>query len=220
MPEQIQRPPLEYAPPPPSGFPLSYDFEQYKAGEMPIVIGRLMEGKSGGIRVTDRVAANGRKCLAFTDGRADQAWLPHWAMWLRQQDQGTVKISCDFLNDEQHPARFRIEFRDWSSSPWHGGPTVTVEADGRVKAGGRQLAMAAPGRWSRLEIRFTYGTGAAKTYTITLDSGDEKAKTLSDVLFASEQFTTCTWFGISSLDNDKAIYYLDNIKMAIDEYRR
>ncbi len=33
-----------------------------------------------------------------------------------------MKMSCDFLNDEQHPARFRIEFRDWSSSPWYGGP--------------------------------------------------------------------------------------------------
>jgi hypothetical protein len=217
LPEKIERPPLEYAPPPPSGLPFHYDFEQYEAGEMPIVIGNLMEGDSGRIRVTDQVAADGQRSLAFTDGPADQAWLPHWAMNLTPREQGTVKLSCDFLNDTQQPARFRIEFRDWSSSPWHGGPTVTVGADGVVTAGGRQLAVVAPGRWSHLEIHFDYGQDAPKTCRVSVGSRDGEAKVVEHVAFANDQFATCTWFGISSLDNDKTAYYLDNIQMTIDD---
>jgi len=61
LPEQIEREPLQYAPPPPSGFPLDYGFEDYEPGEMPIVVGRLMESESARIRVTDRVAAEGQE---------------------------------------------------------------------------------------------------------------------------------------------------------------
>ncbi len=96
LPKQIQREPLEYSPPPLSGFPLDYGFEQYESGEMPIVTGRMME--SGNLGTSDR-----------------------------------------------------------------------------------------------------------------------ETKTILDVPFASDQFTTCTWFGISSLDNNKAIYYLDNVRMTINE---
>ena len=94
--------------------------------------------------------------------------------------------------------------------------TVTVGADGAVTAGGRQLAVVTPGRWSHVEIRFNYGPGAPKSYAITLSDSDGETKSVTGVPFASDQFTTCTWFGVSSLDNDKAIYYLDNIRMAID----
>jgi len=219
LPEQIEREPLEYALPPPSGFPLDYGFEGYEPGEMPIVVGRLIEGKNCRIRVTDRVAAEGRNCLAFVDGPADRAWLPHWAAWLKRLEQGTVAMSCDLMNDEQHPGRFRIEFRDWSRSGWYGGPTVTVQPDGSVQAGGKELAMGASGRWAHLEIRFAFGPDAPKAYTITLGTDEEDTTTLSDVPFASDQFTTCTWFGVSSLDNEKAAYYLDNVKLQIDEGR-
>ena len=219
LPKQIEREPLEYAPPPPSGFPLDYGFEDYEAGEMPIVAGRLMESEICRIRVTDRVAADGRKSLAFTDGPADRAWLPHWAMWLRQGEQGTVKMSCNFLNDELHPARFRIEFRDWSGSRWHGGPTVTVQPNGAVQADGKELSVVAPGHWSHLEIRFAYGPDSPKKCAITLGTSGGETKTVSDIPFASNQFTVCTWFGISSLDNEKASYYLDNLRMTIDEGR-
>jgi len=50
-----------------------------------------------------------------------------------------------------------------------------------------------------------------------LRDSDGETKSVQGVPFASDQFTTCTWFGISSLDNSKAVYYLDNIRMAIDD---
>jgi hypothetical protein len=128
-------------------------------------------------------------------------------------------MSCDFRNDERRPARFRFEFRDWSGSRWHGGPTVTVEADGAVQAGGKRLAVVSPGLWSRLKIRFAYGAGAPKAFTIALDTADGETRTVSDVPFASDQFAACTWFGISSLGVDKASYYLDNLQITIDDGR-
>jgi hypothetical protein len=176
-----------------------------------------MESQSARIRVTDRVAAEGRNCLAFTDSPADPAWLPHWAAWLKRLEQGTVAMSCDLMNDKQHPARFRIEFRDWSQNGWHGGPTVTVQQDGSVYAGGEEIATVAPGRWAHLKIRFAFGPDAPKTCTITLGTDDGDTTKLSDAPFASDQFTTCTWFGISSLDNERAAYYLDSVKLRIDE---
>jgi len=216
-PNRIEREPLEYAPAPPSGFPLDYGFEDYEAGEMPIVVGRLMESDSCRIRVTDRVAADGRKSLALVDGPSERAWLPHWAIWLKQAERGTVKMSFDCLNDQRQPARFRVEFRDWSGSRWHAGPTVTVEPNGSVRAGKRELVVVAPGHWTHLAIRFSYGPGAPKRFAISVGARDGDTRTVSDIPFASDQFTTCTWFGISSLDNKGAAYYLDNVKMTIDD---
>ncbi len=216
LPESIQREPHEYAPPPPSGLPLDYGFEEYEPGEMPVVLGRLMESDSGRIRVTDRVAAEGGKSLAFTDGPADQAWLPHWALRLRPRERGTVRLSCDFFNDKEHPARFRLELRDWSSDRWHGGPTLTIEPDGVIRAGGRKVGFVKPGQWARLETRCAYGGGAAKTFTLRLTGGDGKTATVFDLPFASDRFATCTWFGISSLSREKAAFYLDNVKLSLD----
>ncbi|MFO7903842.1 MAG: hypothetical protein ACQESR_20115 [Planctomycetota bacterium] len=34
--------------------------------------------------------------------------------------------------------------------------------------------------------------------------------------YNSEQFSTCTSFGISSLDNQEGVYYLDNVTLDID----
>jgi len=131
-----------------------------------------------------------------------------------------VKTSFDYLNDQQHPARFRVEFRDWSGSRWHADPTVTVQPNGAVQAGGKELAVVAPGRWTHLEIRFPYGPDAPTTCTIIVGARDGETRTIPDILLASDQFTTCTWFGISSLDNKKATYCLDNVRMTIDDGRQ
>ncbi|MFO7903606.1 MAG: right-handed parallel beta-helix repeat-containing protein [Pirellulaceae bacterium] len=216
LPKQIQRQPLQYAPPPPSGIPFDYGFERYEPGAVPIVTGRLMEGENCHIRVTDKVSATGDRALAFTDGPADQTWLPHWALRLQERKRATVDMSCEFLNDAEAPARFRIEFRDWSGSQWHGGPTVTVAPDGAVRANGKELMKTSPGTWTHLEISFTYGSDAANTFTLKLQAEGQETKVISDLPFSSERFSTCTWFGISSLDNEKAAYYLDNVRLTID----
>lgn len=216
LPQQVERQPLKYAPPPPSAMPFDYGFEGYEEEDMPIVAGRLMESENCHIRVTDKVAADGQRSLAFTDGPAEQSWLPHWAVGFPEQDHGSVKMSCDFLNDKEAPARFRIEFRDWSGSQWHGGPTVTVYPDGTVRAGGKELMKTTPGTWVQLEISFAYGSDAENTFTIKLGSEDKETNVFPDLPFNSEQFYTCTWFGVSSLDNEKGMYYLDNVKLTLD----
>jgi hypothetical protein len=94
---------------------------------------------------------------------------------------------------------------------------VTAEPAGTVLAGGKRLAVLAPGKWSHLEVCFAYGADAPKTCEIRLGARDGEIKTVSDVPFASDRFTACTWFGISSLSNEKAAYYLDNVKLTIED---
>jgi hypothetical protein len=105
------------------------------------------------------------------------------------------------------------------------------EIDGQAHAGQQNATITAIGlrdsSFERCEIAH------AGSHAIRLDAGCQdnrivqchihdcgggaKAKVVENVPFASDQFATCTWFGISSLDNDRTAYYLDNMEMTIDD---
>ena len=216
MPDRIDREPHEFAPPPPKQ-PINYGFEGYEPGGTPLVRGRLNQAKNCSIAVSDEAAATGERSLKFTDGQAQQSWLPHWSIRLDGPEGGRVKFSSDIMNSKSQPARFSFEFRDWSGSSYHSGPTLWFDRDGTVRVGPRQVGTFQPDTWYHVEIEFDYGAGADKTFTLRIGEHGGKIKTIKDLPFESEQFTTCTWFGITSLENKKASYYVDNVKLNMEE---
>lgn len=220
LPEQIERELLQYAPPPPSPFPLDCDFEQFESGEPPILPGRLIEGAQTSIRVTDRTAADGAKSLAFVDGPEKRSYLPHWAVWFRDRAAGKIILACDVYNDAKQPARFRLEFRDWSADGWHAGPTITIDPSGTVLAGQKSIGVISPGRWAHLEVHFADESSAAKTFAVVLPNAEGQMKTVDGLPMPSGEFAKCTWFGISSLTNEKASFYVDNLRLAIGGAKR
>jgi hypothetical protein len=193
-------------------------FEAYEPGSLPLLPGRFYQGKNCRIEVTNRAAAKGEQSLAFIDGQDERSYLPHWAVRFPESPKGAITVSCDLMNDAKQPARFRLEFRDWSSGSWHGGPTVTVQSDGSVQAGGKNIGTARPGQWAHLEIRFASGPKVPRTFSLTLVDADGQRTSLSDLPMPDEQFSACTWFGISSLGNEPARYYLDNLHLAIENH--
>ena len=220
LPDKVEREPHEFAPPPPRP-DLDYDFEEYEAGEQPVVGGRLMEDENCRVRVTDRAAAKGQKSLMFVDGPAERRWYPHWVIKFAESSKsGKVTWSCDIMNDRDMPARFDAEFRDWSGSDWHRGPMLRFMPDGRVISDEKTVARLAPGQWGHFEIEFEFGPGAPNSYSLRLTKSDGETRTLEDLPFWDDDFDICTWFGFSSLDDSKAAYYVDNLKIQVEDAAR
>lgn len=216
MPDQVEREPHTFAPPP-SKPPVDYTFEGSDAGSWPSVRGRLTrEGKTS-ILVSDEAAASGQKSLKFTDGRADKGWYPAWSIRFDAGEKGTVSLRCDIMNAADSPAKFNVEFRDWSGSDYKTGPMLRINREGAVSVGGRKLASVEPGRWAHLEVSFQFGPDAPDTFTLKLTPRGGDTRVFEDLAFVDKSFATLTWFGFSSLGNQKAAYYVDNLKLTVEE---
>ncbi len=216
LPGTIERRPLQFAPPP-RNVPFFYDFESYGAGEVPMVVGRIVEDGACRIRTAQPGAAGSRACLQFTDAKSSRRWYPHWYVFFRPPEKGRVTFSCDLLNDEKTPARFNFAFRDYTTKPkWSCGPRVSVSPDGTLAAGNRQAGRIEPGTWTRVEIAFPFSPAAEKVFSLSVTPRGGKKVTVTDLPFGSEDFSACTWLGFSSLDDSKAAYRLDNIRMNIN----
>lgn len=216
LPDTIERRPLQFAPPP-RNVPFLYDFESYGAGEIPMVVGRIVEDGACRIRTAHTDSPGGNVCLKFSDAKSSRRWYPHWYVFFRPPEKGRVSFSCDLMNDEKTPARFSFAFRDYTTKPkWSCGPRVSISPDDTLATGKKQVGRIEPGTWTHVEIGFSFGPAAKKIFDITITPQDGTAVTGEDLPFGSEDFSACTWLGFSSLDDKEAAYYIDNIRMNID----
>ncbi len=209
-PDTIEREPHQFAPPPPKP-PISYDFETFKPGTVPLVRGRLHQGGETRIEVTDESSAAGKHALKFRDGSSDKNWFPHWSIRLDPEPLNRVQFSCDLLNSSASPARIHLAFRDWSGRSYHSGPLLRVLENGSVKVNGESVATMAPGTWTRVKV--TFNTDTKNTFTLHIGEPGGSMKTARDLPFRDEQFNKATWFGITSPGEKKATFYVDNLKL-------
>ena len=163
------------------------------------------------ILVTDEAAASGRQSLKFTDAPGIPAWQPHWYLTFKPRP-GQVTLSCDLMLNRDAPATARLEFRDWPTKPWKGGPTVTFGPDGQVQAGGSRVASIALGEWVHVQIEFQQGQGRPGGFTLRLGQ-----QTFDGLAFANGEFVAANWYGFSTLGRDAGSFYLDNFRLTAPE---
>jgi hypothetical protein len=119
------------------------------------------------------------------------------------------------MNHPSTPATIKLEFRDRSTHPFEGGPSLTIQPNGAITSGNKGLPRIPPGEWQRLEIEFESGPDNPKTYTLRIGKPGKPLTTLAPLPFASKAFTHCTWFGFSSLGNEKTAFYLDDLRLNV-----
>jgi hypothetical protein len=210
-PKQIERPPFS-PPAPPEPLRVSEDFEGLPVGaQMPgaNVIGETAEAR---IRVSGDTAASGRHSLKFIDAAGiEPVWNPH--MFLSPHlRSGTARAR--FALRLEHGGPFYHEWRD-NRSPYRVGPSLWFHADGRIAAGGREIARIPLEQWVRLEMLCPLGQEARGDYELRIDAPGNPRQTLTLPL-GSPEFDRLDWFGFVANGDSAAVMYLDDLHLAAE----
>ncbi|OGV68834.1 MAG: hypothetical protein A3K19_01755 [Lentisphaerae bacterium RIFOXYB12_FULL_65_16] len=201
IPSKIEAPPLQ----------LDDGFELSLVGAGPESAYISGETKGAAIRVTDEMAApGGKRSLKFLDAPGlDQIWNPH--MYYTPHDRrGVVRESFD-LRLEQGA----IVWHEWRTggSDYFVGPSLRISADGKLKAGDQELLTLPIGQWVRFELACTIGKQATGRYSLAITVPGQPPKEWND-LACHPRFKAIEWVGFVSNATEKAVFYLDNIRLA------
>ena len=212
LPKQVQFPPtvLPPAPEPPKPVPVDDGFEQTEPGQPPALATVHVEDRPDLLAVTDEAAAEGKRSLRFTDAPGLQhAFNPH--MYYQPHfRRGRASLGFDLRVDEG--AIVAHQWRD-AASPFRVGPSFRIDAGGKLQAGGKPLADVPTGQWIHVEIVCQLGREATGTYDLTLTLPGDPPQAFKQLPCGSDQFKRLDWLGFVSLAQDKAVFYLDNVKL-------
>ncbi|MGQ9732197.1 MAG: hypothetical protein ACUVX8_13120, partial [Candidatus Zipacnadales bacterium] len=191
--------------------PIFDDFENTPVGEQPLMarISGEEADKGASIRVTDETASTGKHSLKFTDAPGlAQVWQPHM-YYLPDFRRGL--IHCAFDVRIEPGAIFWHEWRD-RANPYHAGPSVRIEANGELRAGGQTLLTVPHGQWLHMDIDCGLGKEAGETYqlAVTLPNGEEH---VFEVPLANAEFRRLQWLGFISLAEKTTAFYIDNVQL-------
>jgi hypothetical protein len=186
------------------------DFEDTAAGEPAKDARTSGEEKGASIRVTNETAATGKHSLKFTDAPGlSREWQPH-LFYQPRVHKGAVRMAFDLRIE---PAA--ICWHEWRGAghPYLVGPSLRVEKDGRLVVGGKSLMTLPHSQWVHFQIDCTLGRKTAGTYALTVTVKGQKPRKLEKLAFGSEKFRKLRWIGFISLATEKAVFYLDNLKL-------
>ncbi|MBM3500564.1 MAG: right-handed parallel beta-helix repeat-containing protein [Armatimonadetes bacterium] len=210
-PKLVQRPEM-VLPRPPGPRPISEDFETTPVGEQPRidrVSGEELD-KGATIRVTDETAATGTRCVKVTDAPGlPQVWQPHM-YYTPNFARGMMHFAVDARVEPG--AILWIEWRD-SANPYHVGPSVRINGDGALLAGGQTLSTVPLSEWLHLDIDCGLGKDSTGAYRLSVTLPDGTEHVFDDLPLGSPEFKRLQWLGFISLATENAVFYLDNIEL-------
>ncbi|NCO32354.1 MAG: hypothetical protein GW893_00595 [Armatimonadetes bacterium] len=199
IPRRTQAPPL----------PLDDGFELTPVGATADSAYTHGETAQATIRVTDEVAAIGKRSLRFTDAPGlDQPWNPH-IFYSPHFTEGTVEGSFD-LRIEQG-AQVWVEWRD-ASSPYRVGPSMGIDGKGTLKVRDQQLLTLPPGQWIHFDILCGLGKQAIGTWQLSVTISGQEPKRY-EALVCDPACKELQWFGFVSNATEQAVFSVDNVKL-------
>jgi hypothetical protein len=198
-------------PPPPKPTEVDDDFEGTPAGSAPRADHVDPDKAGASIRVTDAVAAGGKRSLKFTDTKAlEPSWMPH-LFYRPHMTDGVVRQGFDLRLEKD--ARMFTEWRDEGEYPGCIGPSVSFDAEGKVVVAGKAVASVPIGRWSRIEIEAALGKAAPRTFTLFVTGPDGKRQTVPDLPFVGKEFRELHWLGFVGAAAADCVFLVDNLKV-------
>jgi hypothetical protein len=210
MPKKADILPMEPVPPPRQ---LNDGYEETAAGNLPAHVKVHGEIPGAGIRVTDRLAADGNHCLEFTDSPdIEQGYNPHMT-FDTQIRAGIVTCALDLRREPG--AKITCEWRDWFGGPILTGPRFTVNDDGTLAAGGKDLATIPLETWVHIELRCVLGKQRTGTFELTLTTPGHQPKTWSELPCGYRKFAKMNWFGIISDATVQTRFQIDNLRLSV-----
>jgi hypothetical protein len=209
LPKKIQRPPTVFAEWIERNS-VRESFEETPVGKRPAQAAISGADAPEELAVTDQTAAGGKQSLKVSDAKGlAQPWHPHF-FYKPSFLNGTVQWSLDLRLEKG--AMPWIECRD-ADNPYRVGPSVRINAQGELTAGGKTLTKVPLGEWFHLEARFQLGKQARGTYdlSVTLPGGEKKQ--FPSLPFGHKDFKRWQWFGFMSMATDQTTFYVDNIQL-------
>ncbi len=103
------------------------------------------------------------------------------------------------------------EWRD-SAAPYRVGPSFWVR-DGKLQVWGEDLLELPGGEWVHFEVVAGLGDDSTGTWDLTVTLLGQEPQRFEGLRNGSDDWTTLTWLGFSSMATDVAMYYLDNIEL-------
>ncbi|MEW6356440.1 MAG: right-handed parallel beta-helix repeat-containing protein [Planctomycetota bacterium] len=216
LPKQTKFEKTVLPPPPPEPEPVNVDdgFEDTEVGQPPKLAKSFEEGEGGSVRVTDEAAASGKRSLKFTDSPGmKHVWDPH-IFYSPNFREGRADLSFDIRVEPG--AVVGHEWRD-HKHPYNVGPSLLIKENGEVLANGMPVATIPHGQWVHIEMHCGLGSKADGRYdlVVILPGGEEQS--FPQLNCGSPKFNRLHWLGFTSPGKEKAIFYLDNIKLDLPD---
>jgi len=212
LPKKAQFPPtvLPSPPQPPQPTPIHDGFEETEPGSAPALATVYAEQRDGLVAVTDQAAAGGRHSLKLTDAAGlEHVFNPH-VVYTPHFRHGRAKLSFNIRLEQG--AIVAHEWRD-AASPYRVGPSLHIDADGRLQAAGKHLADVPVGEWVHVEIVCLLGKQSAGTYDLVLMLPGAKPQAFSKLPCGSDRFKRLEWLGFVSLATQQTAFYLDDVEL-------
>ncbi len=210
LPKKIVRPaetvPPRHVPPPQL---VDDGFEESGVGATAEMVVTHGETPQATIRVTAECAAAGKHSLKFTDAAGlDHPYNPH--IWYSPHlREGMARQSFDLRHEKGAIAW--IEWRD-NYTPYRIGPSLGVDAAGKLTASKQEIMSLPAGQWVRFEIVCGLGKQAAGLYDLSVAVPGQPVRRF-EKLPCDPKFTRLDWLGFVSNATEKTVFYLDNMKL-------
>jgi hypothetical protein len=205
----VKYPQLEIAPDPPP-VSINDNFESTPVGRQPGSGESHVENKGDAIVVTDETAASGKQSLKIVDAPGLQnTWNPHYVYQLKHTS-GITKCSFDIRIGKD--VRINHEWRDWRTSPYSVGPSLSIEGV-QLKVAGKIMLELPIDKWVHFEIAAGLGNSSKNIWDMTVTLPGQIPKEFKSLKNGSTKFTQLTWVGFTSNAAKQTVFYLDNIKI-------
>jgi len=195
-------------PPSPEPWFIEDGFEGTPVGERAREAVTTEENDQATIRVTGEEAASGRRSLKFVDRPGlKRAFNPH--LYYRPNLR-KGRVACRFALFLQPGAALYHEWRD-SRRPYRVGPSLRIEPEGRVYAGGKLLMRIPSGEWVRFEILCGLGRKATGTHDLVITVKGKASEPFRDLPCGSRRFRTLAWCGFVAHHQARCAFCLDEV---------
>ena len=107
-----------------------------------------------------------------------------------------------------------VESETWAlgNPPHRIGPSLRIDAQGRLLARDKTLLVVPVGQWVHFEIVYGLGTKATGTYDLTVILPGQSPRRF-EKLPCDPQCRELEWLGFVSVGSDPSVFYLDNLKL-------
>lgn len=199
---------------PPKGGPLAIEegFELPRPGEL-ACSGRTREDENAGTaRISAAQAARGRQSLEFRDRAGKNAWNPHIA-W--EPDYQDAKVEGGVSIRWQRGAALTWQWRS-RGHPYVTGPSLAIDADGRARAGDKDLGRVPAGQWVKAKVWADLREGKRGKWSLELTLPSGRVQRWDD-LPCDAKFDLVGWVGVIADGNAEAVFHIDDVWMRTSE---
>jgi hypothetical protein len=205
LPADTPRPPDAFHPEAErGGLVFSDTFEELATGPRPAAPWKAeLRGATDIVAVDE--PAPGRHCLRFHDTDESSFW-PFLHRSFPPFRQGTATLSYELRVGAG--ADCLVELRYEGKGP---GPSIRLDGEGRLRHGGRELAVLKPDAWHRFQIVIRLGD-ASPTFDLTVTPDGAAPRVFPSLTYASEWFFLCNSVYFVGSGNETGDFFLDDVR--------